>query len=370
MKRFLLRAFLWSTILCALVYLSACLTPYISPQIFWPMSFLALGYSYLAGLILLLIIAWLFIRKKTSLVLLLVLLAGYKNLGSTFGTHAFKQPIAKPSGSIRIMTWNVRGFDNPSTYLDEPGSVREQMLTFIKDSTPDIICMQEFIEHLGKGMVSTTTEMLDLGYNYFYRTDENAHVYPWGYITSGTTFFSKIPITGSGKELYPDSSFPENIAFIDVAMNAKPLRIFSTHLKSLCLGAVAPNPTFRAKFRDDPDFLYTASDFEKIKEISREHILQARVARDMMDKSPYPYIFCGDMNSVPASYAYNVLSQGLQDAFLLNDFGYGTTMDNLPKPLRIDYLFVDKKVSIENYSRQQLHLSDHFPQMIDVRWKD
>jgi endonuclease/exonuclease/phosphatase (EEP) superfamily protein YafD len=76
-----------------------------------------------------------------------------------------------------------------------------------------------------------------------------------------------------------------------------------------------------------------------------------------------------DMNSVPCSYPYHIVSAGLQDAFKLNGWGLGTTMDSLPATLRIDFLFVDNKLEIKRYRKDEVNLSDHFPQFVDVAWK-
>ncbi len=369
MKKTLFVAFASVTVLSAFIYLCACLTPYISPQTFWPMAFLALGYAYLAAGMALLMIVWLFIRKKVSLFLLILLLVGYQNLSSTIAFHCFTHSVARPPGTLRIMSWNVRGFDNPSGFQDTPGSVRQRMFDYIRDSAPDVICIQEFAEHTGPGLISSTTNLLDIGYNYFYRTDELSHGFSWGKIKTGTAIFSKIPIVAYGKMMYNDSSMPENICFIDVKMDNKPLRIFATHFKSLNLVAVLIDSNFRAYYHGDGNFIYTSSKFEKLKTFPKDHAVESRMAKSFMDKSPYPFIFCGDLNTVPASYPYHVVSHGLQDVFLKFGFGLGTTMDSLPKPLRIDYLLVDKRISIENYVKNDVHLSDHFPQIIDVKWK-
>jgi endonuclease/exonuclease/phosphatase family metal-dependent hydrolase len=76
------------------------------------------------------------------------------------------------------------------------------------------------------------------------------------------------------------------------------------------------------------------------------------------------------MNSVPTSYPYFKVSSGLQDAFKVKGCGLGTTMSNLPKTLRIDFIFADKRLEIINYHKDEVDLSDHFPQFIDVKWKE
>jgi len=79
----------------AAVYLTACLTPYINPAHFWPLTFLALGFVYLlVGMIILFLLSLLIFRKR-SWIFLLILLAGFQNISSVFGFHGRKDFIAK-----------------------------------------------------------------------------------------------------------------------------------------------------------------------------------------------------------------------------------------------------------------------------------
>lgn len=369
MKKFLFIALSGGTSLSALVYLLSCLTPHISPHIFWPMAFLTLGFPYLAFGMFVLAIVWLFVKRKVSLLLLAIILVGYNNLFSTFAIHAFTKPIAKPSNALRIMTWNVRGFDNPSDWQDSVGSVRQRMFGYIKDSAPDVICMQEYTEHLGRGMVNNTTELLDMGYNYHYETGDFSNKFSQGYAITSTAIFSKLPITDSGKMMFDDSSHTEYMEFVEVKFHGKPLRIYSAHFRSLALAAVLIDNNTRTLFYGDSNFIYKASKYEKLKIFPRIHARQSRMAKDFMNKSPCPVIFCADMNSVPASYPYHVMKSGMQDAFLQKGFGLGTTMDSLPATLRIDYILADRKLVVKNYFKSELHLSDHFPQVADLVWK-
>jgi endonuclease/exonuclease/phosphatase family metal-dependent hydrolase len=75
------------------------------------------------------------------------------------------------------------------------------------------------------------------------------------------------------------------------------------------------------------------------------------------------------MNSVPTSYPYHVISKGLQDAFVVKGCGLGGTMDQLPRTLRIDLMLADKRLKIKSFFRDRLSLSDHFPQIMDVEWR-
>ena len=131
--------------LIAFIYLISCFTPYVSPVHFWPMSFLALGFPYLAIVIIILSFIWLFINRKIAFFLFLLFFAGFKNLFATFALNPSpKAVLDKTQGSLRILTWNVRGFDNPSISLTSPTSVRTQMFNYINKLQPDILLLQEF----------------------------------------------------------------------------------------------------------------------------------------------------------------------------------------------------------------------------------
>ena len=371
MKKFLFLAFTIITFLPAVTYFFSCFTPYISPVEFWPMAFLALGFPYLAPVIIVLAIIWFFIDKRVFLALLLLFFLGFQNLFSTFAlSPSSTSTNAKVPGSLRVLTWNVRGFDNPSAQMDSLHSVRRQMFDYISKADPDVICIQEFSEHYVKGCLSNTAELIRRGYKHCFKTNEIVRVHSYGDVVSGSAIFSKIPISDTGKILLGDPSYTEYIAFADVLLQNKKVRIFATHFKSLNLFAGPVDTANKVVLYGDSNFIYHKNKFEKLKAFSIAHTKEAFIAKEVISKSPYPVIVGVDMNSVPTSYQLNYMASGLQDAFKLNGWGLGTTMDNLPKTLRIDFLLVDKKLSIKNYRKEVLHLSDHFPQFIDVVWSN
>ena len=49
--------------------------------------------------------------------------------------------------------------------------------------------------------------------------------------------------------------------------------------------------------------------------------VQADFIKDEINQSPFPVIVCGDFNDVPNSYAYETISEGLQDAFVKKGMG-------------------------------------------------
>ena len=370
MKKFFIAPFAVITFVPAFTYFVSCLTPYISPVHFWPMAFLALGFPYLAPVIIILAFIWTFIRRKVALLLFLLFFAGFQNLFATFALNiSEKSTISKEPGSLRILTWNVRGFDNPSINADSLTSVRTQMFNYISEVNPDVLCLQEFIEHHLPGTFSNTADLIKRGYTYQYKTNEVVHEVSSGTLVTSSAIFSKIPIIDSGKVMLGDPSYTEYLAFADISFQNKTIRVFATHFKSINLFAGPAGDKNRVVFYGDSDFVYRSTKFEKLKAFGQAHSREALIAKKAINQSPSPVIVGLDMNSVPTSYPYHVMSAGLQDGFKLNGWGLGTTMDNLPKTLRIDFLLADKKLVITNFHKDEVHLSDHFPQFIDVKWK-
>ena len=370
MKKIAYKTFIYFSIALATAYLFSCLTPYISPVDCWILAYLDLGFPFLAFALIIFIFSWFFIKKGNAVLLLFIFLIGYKNLKATIGIHFIQSSDKTVRPSIKIMTWNVKGFDNPAIYLEAPTALRRRMFNYIKAQNATILCLQEFTEHDGPGMFSNTQELIKLGYKYFYRTDDVTRLYPYGRIIGCSAIFSKIPIQRSGKTVLGDSSFPEHIGFVDVMLENKPIRIFTGHFKSYNFHAYFLDSIDIVPFHSDKAFVYKASAVEKIKVFTQDHAKQSAIAKIQMNNCKIPYLFGGDLNAVPTSYAYHLLSKGLQDAFIEKGKGLGATMDSMPITLRIDYLLLDKAISINSFKKDTVHLSDHFPQLIDISWKE
>jgi endonuclease/exonuclease/phosphatase (EEP) superfamily protein YafD len=85
--------------------------------------------------------------------------------------------------------------------------------------------------------------------------------------------------------------------------------------------------------------------------------------------SPYPVLFCGDLNDVPNSYTYFTVRGDMQDAFLKKGFGIGRTFSAISPTLRIDYIFADDNFKIIQFNRLVKHYSDHFMLVADIEMK-
>ena len=96
----------------------------------------------------------------------------------------------------------------------------------------------------------------------------------------------------------------------------------------------------------------------------RAAILRAEQAEEVVgqiEKSPYPVLLCGDFNEIPQSYAYYIISRGLQDAFKASGRGLGVTYNGRIPALRIDYVMAGPEFEVLGHRIGRARFSDHYP---------
>ncbi|MGL4293113.1 MAG: endonuclease/exonuclease/phosphatase family protein [Bacteroidales bacterium] len=115
-------------------------------------------------------------------------------------------------------------------------------------------------------------------------------------------------------------------------------------------------------------------------------IARVKSAEMMVDKinkiaGGLPAVFVGDLNSVPSSEAYLVLSGSLKDAANVSEtapYGPEETFNNFDwqtiPSARIDYIFVNEPVSVKKYgvltdSKGRRYPSDHFPVLARIQFE-
>jgi endonuclease/exonuclease/phosphatase family metal-dependent hydrolase len=367
MKKVVFILFSIGSVLLVLLYVSSCLTPYINPASFWPMTFLGLAFPLLAVAVLCCIISWVFINRRIALALTLIFLAGYKNIRAVF---AFRLPekfeIAKDSSTLRILNWNVRHFKD-SKKLVESSSERRGIIDYMHKVNADIILIQEFLEIKQPGYYSNIGTLRDsLGYKYYYTSADM--IMPRNSSEFGCAIFSKFPIENVQRRQFINLVSPESVSTVDVTFAGKKIRVATTHLVSLDLGAPPNDAEFFG--RVDTDFILHSSQLQKLIRYDGVHGGQAIFVKNILDQSPYPVIVSGDFNSVAGSYAYHKIKGNLQDAFVEKGSGIGRTYTGLFPTLRIDFIFADKQFEVLQFTSPALYLSDHFPVVTDLKWRE
>lgn len=354
----------------AILYGLSCFTPYISPATWWVMGFLALGFPVLLILFLIYIFAWFWINKRIFIVLLLMLMAGYKNIASTFALNIpQKFSIRKAPSNIRILCWNVEYLFATEKRKDSATSIHRRIIKHIKELNPDILFLQDFMDYSNNSaIISNLEEIRDsLGYKYFFCSNDYSYEYTWAKTNGGVIIFSKVPLNNCNKIVFSGRKMPESVITADVTINNITRRLITTHLQSMCLGFGKASGTDAAHI-DDSSIVYSNSVFTKLKFFLPYHAMQANEVRNVIDQSPYSVIFSADMNEVPSSYAYHHIKKNLKDVFLMKGFGLGRTYYIISPTLRIDYLMVSPDIKVAQYKKDDIILSDHFPQVMDVEW--
>ncbi|HEX8333619.1 MAG TPA: endonuclease/exonuclease/phosphatase family protein [Segetibacter sp.] len=369
MKRAIYFLLLFITIPTTIVYLASCSTPYIPPYNFWPLTFLAIGFPFIAISLFGLLVLWFFFNRKISFVLLLLFFVGYKNLSSALAINLPSSfNYKKDSSHIRVISWNVTFFENASKHADSATSERRIMINYLKKANADVLLLQEFRDLAANPAIYSNLEVLrdTLGYKYVYQN--NDFVTTWSYGTSyeGCAILSKYPITDTGKILYPGLTNNESIAFADIIIHNKKVRFFTTHLLSMSLFK-AEEVQQEGKFINSDRLLNQGrSRFDTIHYYDSIHARQAQLYKKVIATSPYPVVVSGDFNSLPTSYVYHTIRGKLKDAFLKKGVGFGQTYIALSPTLRIDYILLDPKFKVGQFTSPRFKASDHFPVVADV----
>lgn len=371
-KRFLIVA----NSIVLVFFLTGCLSPYLNPSTWWFFGFMGLIFPYLLFLLLAFLILWLFIKPKWSLLSLLALVLGWKSISSIFAfnlQHEFR--IEKSPNAVRVMTWNVRRFIKPFSESFDTGihPNEQKMLDLIKEQNPDIICFQEFYTaDDGKYADNIRYFTRNMGYAYHYFSNDWTRVKVYH---SGTVIFSRFPIIDSGKISLAKAlgDGVESLIYVDVLHNKDTLRIYTGHLQSFGFLRKDYNDLSRIKNQDSASLRASRNIFRKMRDAFKRRGAQADFIRAKLDMSPYPEVFCGDLNDVPNSYSYYKVKGDKKDSFIARGLGFGRTyysfssgiMRRLPT-LRIDYIFADPRFSILQAHRIPRILSDHYPVVADL----
>lgn len=358
-------------LITTVVYIAASFTPYINPIYCSLFTFLALGFPFILLAMLLASVLAFFCFKKYAWIFVMLLLIGTKNIIATTGFHPFKAPFKqeKPRGTIRLLSWNINEFYPSEVKKDTANSARQKTIAYIKTINADIICLQDFRDFQeGKFYHSNLKYLLDsLKYPYFYfSVDEHLpHAPPEE--RYGTIIISKFPILDTGRMAYDSKDFPEHIAYAEILIGEKKVRFYNTHLSSMQLTADRKNAGLNYTYiQDDTAILFNKNKLERIAIFDSFHVRQAQIVKQQLNKSPTPFVFCADLNSVPSSYVYHHISSGLQDAFLQKGFGWGPTYDGLSHTLRIDVTLLSPALKVVQHYSPKLKASDHFPLVTDI----
>lgn len=363
-KRFLMLC----NIIVVVVFLLACMVPYFSPSEWWFLSILGIGFPFLLLIVIVFLVWWLVAKRKYALLSGIALVLGFKSISVFFAFNFSTSFTQEKKTDIRVATWNVARFIEMKNNNNKGSQTRLKMFELLKEQNADILCLQEFVhvDNDPEWYANITDIQQKLNYPYYtytYYNDGN----PNFILKNGTIIFSRFPIVDSGQINFPRPTLREGLVYADIKAKGQVFRVFSTHLQSFQLRQGDYEKISKIKEGEDGFVSNSKSIFAKMKTAIVNRQIQTDITRKLMDDSPYPVMFCGDMNDVPNSYTYFTLRGNMQDAFLEKGKGVGRTFASLSPTLRIDYILADKSFKVKQFKRVVKNYSDHYLLVADLQ---
>lgn len=319
---------------------AAYLLPFLAPKLFPLLSVLTLVLPLFLILNALFFIYWLLQLKRQLIYSGIILL-----LGITFINKFYKfspTEVENEEKDFTVMSYNVRLFNLFQWIPDE--NVGKNILNFINEQNPDILCIQEYSENAH----------IDL------RVYKYKAVYMEGnQIKTGQAIFSKYPIFNQGNLHLPQAG--NNIIFADIKKGKDTLRVYNMHLQSI---KISPDVNEISEHVHTINQEKSLLVFSRIREAFKLQEQQAEVLVQHKKACHYPLLLCGDMNNSAFSYVYRSIKGNLQDCFEETGIGFGQTYNFKYYPARIDYIFADKRMKVKRFKNfSTFNNSDHFPIM-------
>lgn len=367
LRIFTRRALVFINYAVVFIFLLACIAPYLDPQFWWFISFLGIMFPFLLLVVFGFLVWWLFVKRKFAWISGVAMILGFKSISVFYAVNmprSFKRE--KKPESIRVATWNVARFIEMKQNNNRGSRIRKKMLEEIRSQNADIVCLQEFFHSYDSAWYHNLDYMRDsLNYPYYFYShdaDGDKHF-------TGSVIFSRFPIIDSGLIRYPRPTLPEALMHADIRLKNRIIRVYTTHLQSLQLGKSDYERIERIKGVEEGLVSNSKTIFSKLKKGVTYRKIQTDIIRQVLGDSPYPVIFCGDLNDIPNSYTYFQIKGDMQDAFLKKGFGIGRTFTAISPTLRIDYIFADRRFRIHQFRRIAKNYSDHYMLVSDIELK-
>jgi endonuclease/exonuclease/phosphatase family metal-dependent hydrolase len=356
--RFLKKILSAISLLCGLSLLLGILCVYINPGTITFPAFFGLAFPVIYVLNVIMAGLALANKKKWVIFHIVLLLAGLFRLTDII--NFIPSSAGNKGNSIRILSYNVRGFNRYNWIKDN--SVQEKIERLIRREDPDIIYFQEF--HLpGKNDLRSIRDFssrIGLKHYIFNNYDASNDI-------SGLVIFSRYPLRSVKRENFHDEIFGGNgVISADVDINNQPYRLINIHLESIRF----ERPDY--EYAQDPTSeksQFKIAGMRILERFNKAYHLrgdQVKKVVQEIEESKYPVILAGDANDPPVSYSYYNLSRKLEDSFHKGGMGTGGTYAGRLPSFRIDYIMHSKELLTLNHKVIHEDLSDHYPIITNI----
>lgn len=331
--------FFCNALLTILTFLAYAL-PFLAPTWFPFLSVLTLFLPIIIILNGLFFLYWLIQLKRQMVLSGLVLVVGITFINK-FYKFSGKELEASDKDFV-VMSYNVRLL-NLFDWIPRE-NVAEDILDFINDNNPDVLCIQEY----------STSASAKVDFKlYPYRS-----IFMHGdKIKTGNAIFSKFPIVNEGQIIFPKSN--NDAVFADIKIGKDIIRVYDIHLESI---KISPDVTEISENVEGMNQQKSEAIFKRISEAFKKQQQQAEEIMKHKKSCEYPMIICGDMNNSAFSYVYRGIKGNMKDCFEVAGEGFGKTYNFKYYPARIDYIFADPKMTVKSFTNfPDFVNSDHLP---------
>jgi endonuclease/exonuclease/phosphatase family metal-dependent hydrolase len=350
MVNFLRKLNLWVVFFTLLAYAA----PFINPAKVSLFLFFGLAFPWLLLANVIFVLIWSVSRIRFWWFSVATLLVGWMHMTAVFGINFWKNTEGgrKEENTVRVLTYNAAEFSIP--YHKDKFTARKALNDFFKQQNPEIICLQE-------------------GGDFFESTIKNINAYfPFlaEYPYQSRIFGNQIAIYSRFPILYEEKLSSEKTGngcnFADIQIGTKKVRVFTLHLTSNKVSAMADDLAKSGEISDDDSWLEFGRMLKRVRSTGIKRTREAEFIASIIQQSPYPVIVCGDFNEIPVSYVYKTLSDNLSDAFREAAFGFSSTYNGKIPALKIDNILMSPTIEARNCKIHSIKYSDHFPMTADL----
>jgi endonuclease/exonuclease/phosphatase family metal-dependent hydrolase len=331
----------WSNLLLILITFACYLSPYIHPKVFWPLAVLGLGYPFLLFANLGFICFWVLRKHHYFLFSLATIVLGWTHFQSFIGYH-FASDCESP---ITVASFNGFSFRSPG--LQTAMNSEKEIEKLFPKLDADIICIQEFVQ---------SRHHQNLFSKYLAKKGYKHKLLKAG---RGLAIYSKYPLENGKQESFGKQA--NGYQVIDVNIKNQKFRLFNLHLLSNGVSQTADRVASNGNLQEEQTWRDIRFIVGNYKRAAQKRSDEAQKIANLIEKSPYPIILCGDFNETPQSHTYYLISKNLKDTFKAAGRGLGVTYAGSIPALHIDHILVDPNIDVCKTTIQSSIFSDHYP---------
>ncbi|RRO12496.1 endonuclease/exonuclease/phosphatase family protein [Flavobacteriaceae bacterium 14752] len=320
-------------IIFAVILALSYLTSFISPDVLSVFSIINFSIPLLWILNFCFVLIWLLKLKKYFILSFLAIALGWFHFQNLF---AFSASEVNNNADFKVMSYNVMQF---YSLKDNHKSTYKDIESFISQENPSILCLQE-LKYFKKPIFK----------DFKYNTLDTSN------LSLQSAIYSQHPILNYARFDFEDSG--NSAIYADIVIKGDTIRVFSCHFQSLNL-----KPDFQVIQKEPKEKL-----IKRLEKVFQKQLRQFNMLKGDIINSPFPVVFCADMNNTALSYLYQqTIDLNLKDSFLESGQFYGKTFNFGVLPVRLDMIFISDSLNSKGFKNYTVDYSDHFPVMTEIQ---